>query len=309
MSINGAPVPVSEPMAGPLPAGMSPERSKLLSVSTLKPASPPSDRAELVPKYFETERIVTLEDNPVYTPPMLADLLESMREDGQLVPGWVCPSAELPGDQLLCLEGNRRLAVARKLGLPFWAFDIGRFVPEAERIKLTFSHNFIRRRMSRDEIAERAARYIELTDCTQDTAARVLNVSPATLSRAFGERRIPQGLRERADRLALSIRSLVASVPVPLMARAIEFAETPGTDGKKPTRDQVSLFIRQLRKNGTSKARKGKTVTLRLNGRAVTLAVGDKDSAFSVAEDLKAIVARLGKHGDVPPDGWPFLFQ
>ena len=309
MSVNGTAASLNEPMAVTLPAGLSPERSKPSGVSTLKPAGPPSDRAELVPKYFETERIVTPEDNPVYSPPMLADLLESMREHGQLVPGWVCPSPELPGDQLLCLEGNRRLAVARVLGLPFWAFDIGRFVAEAERIKLTFSHNFIRRRMSRDEIAERAARYMELTDCTQDTAARVLNVSPATLSRAFGERRIPQGLRERAERLALSIRSLVASVPAPLMARAIEFADTPGPDGKKPTRDQVSLFIRQLRKNGAAKARKGKTVTLRLNGRAVTLALGDKDSAFSVAEDLKAIVARLGKHSDVPPDGWPFLFQ
>jgi ParB/RepB/Spo0J family partition protein len=280
-----------------------------VSVATLKPASPPSDRAELVPKHFDPDLLITPDSNPEYSPPMLADLLESIRENGQLVPGWVCPSPELPDDRRICLEGNRRLAVARTLGLPFWAFDIGRFVPEAERIKLTFQHNHSRRVMSREEVAERAARYIELTDCTQETAARVLNVSPATLSRAFGERRIPQSLRERADRLGLSIRSLIASVPVPLMAQAIGFAETPGPDGKKPTRDQLSLFLRQLRKSGMPRARKGKAVTLRLNGRVVTLAVGDKDSAYSVAEDLKAIVARLGKHSDVPPDGWPFLFQ
>ena len=281
-----------------------------MSVATVNSPSPPSDLAGAVPKHLDNEWIVTPDDNPAYTPAMLADLLESVRQRGQLVPGFVCPSPELPEGKRLCLEGNRRLAVARILKMPFWAFDIGRFVSEAERIELTFQHNHSRRVMSREEISERAARYIELTDCTQDTAARVLNVSPVALSRAFGDKRIPPGeLRERADHLGLSIRSLVASVPVPLMDQAIGFAETPGPDGKKPTRDQVSLFIRQLRKSGLPRARKAKAVTLRLNGRSVTLAVGDKDSATSVAEDLKAIVAKLGKHSEVPPDGWPFLFQ
>ena len=69
------------------------------------------------------------------------------------------------------------------------------------------------------------------------------------------------------------------------------------------------MLIRQLKKSGQSKTRKARTVTLKLNGRAVTLALAEKDTAFAVAEDLKAIIARLGKHADVPPDGWPFLFQ
>ena len=93
------------------------------------------------------------------------------------------------------------------------------------------------------------------------------------------------------------------------MAKALEFAETPGRDGKMPTRDEVSLFIRQLKKDDKPKGRKAKAVTLRMNGRAVTLAVGDKDSVYTVAEDLKAIASKLGKHETVPPDGWPFLFQ
>ena len=134
-------------------------------------------------------------------------------------------------------------------------------------------------------------------------------MSAPTLSRAFGEKRIPPELKPRADRLGLSIRSLIAAVPVPLMAQAIEFAETPGPDGKTPTRDQVSLFIRQLKKTGKPKARRAKAITLRMNGRAVTLAVGEKDSAATVAEDLKSIVAKLGKHADVALDGLPFLFQ
>ena len=278
-------------------------------VMTKQAESPTPGRVELVPLYFGTDQIVTPADNPAYSPPQLADLMESMREYRQLMPGWVCPSPELAENQRLCLEGNRRLAVARQLGLPFWAFDLGRFVPEDERIKLTFQHNHSRRVMSREEIAERAARYIEITGCTAGDAARLLNVSGPTLSRAFGERRILPELRERADGLGLTIRSLIAAVPVALMAQAVEFAEKPDPSGKKPTRDQVSLFIRQLKKHGRPKGRKDKAVTLRMGGRAVTLTVSDKDTAYTVAEDLKAIASKLGKHAEVQPDGWPFLFQ
>lgn len=51
-----------------------------------------ASRPELVPKYFDTELVITPNDNPVYTPAMLNDLLESMRACQQLVPGWVCPA-------------------------------------------------------------------------------------------------------------------------------------------------------------------------------------------------------------------------
>ncbi len=280
-----------------------------MSIASLNVVERPPEQAELVPIYFDTNLVVTPDDNQVYTPVMLVDLLESEREHGQLVPGWVCPPPDLPPNKRLCIEGNRRLAVARQLGLPFWAFDLGRPVPEVERIKLTFQHNHSRRVMSRDEIAEKAARFIELTGCTHGEAALHLNVSHPTLSRAFGERRIPPELKPRADLLGLSIRSLVAAVPVPLMVKAIEFAETPGRDGKKPTRDEVSLFIRRLKKNGKPEGHRAKAVTLRMNGRTVTLSVGDKDSVCTVAEDLKALASKLGKHDAVPPDGWPFLFQ
>jgi hypothetical protein len=126
--------------------------------------------------------------------------------------------------------------------------------------------------------------------------------------RAFGEKRIPEKLKPRAELLGQSVRSLVAAAPLELMPQAVEFALAAKADGRKPTRDQVALFIRQLKKNGRPKGRKLKTITLRINGRPVTLAVDERDSAASVAEDLKAIIARLGKHSDVAPDGWPFLF-
>lgn len=276
---------------------------------TLKTPSDPPEPAELVPKYFDTELIVTPDDNPVYTPAMPADLLASMREHGQLVPGWGCPSPDLPENKRLCIEGNRRLAVARLLGLQFWAFDIGRFVLERERIELTFQHNHSRRVMRREEIAQRASRYIEITGCTAAEAAKHLNISGATLSRAFGEQRIPPELKARADLLGPTIRSVIAAAPAECMAQAVEFAETSGQHGRKKTLDQVSLFIRQLRKSAKPMGRRPRPVTLRMNGRAVTLAVSDKDSAITMADDLKAIAAKLGKHAEVPPEGLPFLFQ
>jgi ParB-like chromosome segregation protein Spo0J len=277
------------------------------------PPEPATDAgpAELVPMYIDPELVVTPDDNPAYTPAMLADLTESIRHHGQLVPGWMCPSPDLPESQRLCLEGNHRLAVARTLGRRFWAFDLGRFVPEEERIRLLFAHHGIRRQMSREEIAERAARWIEITGATQADAAKVLGVSGPTLSRAFGERRIPESLKPRADLLGLSIRSLVAAAPAALMSQAVEFALTPRADGKMPTRDQVSACIQQLKKRGVGQpqGRKPKTVTLRVNGRAVTLAVEERDSASTVAEDLKSLATRLGRLTDVAPGGWPFLFQ
>jgi hypothetical protein len=280
-----------------------------MTVAASKDIDPPTERAEPVAKYFDADRIVTPEDNPVYSAAMLSDLLASMPEHGQLVPGWVCPSPELAEHQRLCLEGNRRLAVCRLIGLPFWAFDLGRFVPEDERIKLVFHHHQSRRVMGRDEIAERAARYMEITRCTAAEAAKHLNISGAALSRAFGEQRIPPELKGRAEQLGPTIRTLLAASPAESMAQVLEYAETAGPGGRKPTRDQVSLFIRGLKKTGKPKSRRPKTLTLRQSGREVTLSVTDKESAGAVAEDLKAIAAKLGKLADVPPDAWPFLFQ
>jgi hypothetical protein len=270
----------------------------------------PPEGAVLVPVLIDPELVVLPDDQTVPTAP--ADLLESVRVDGQRIPGWICPSPDLPEPKRLLIEGRHRWVVAKILGRPFLAFDHGRFVPEEERIRQIFSDNYLRRRMSREEIAERAARWLEITGATQGEAAKVLGVSGPSLSRAFGDRRIPDFLKPKADLLGLSIRSLVAAAPAALMSQAVEFALAPRADGKKPTRDQVSAFIQQLKKQGSGQAngRKPKAIPLRINGRAVTVAVDtQRDNASTVAEDLKAIVVRLGKHADVAPDGWPFLFQ
>src|SRR5262249_19674144 len=142
----------STPPAGGWGFCVRPFRSPVMSVATLNAGQRTPEQAELVPKYFDPDLIVTPNDNLALNPAILAELEPNIREHGQVLPGFVCPSPDLPDGQLLCIEGNHRLAVVRLLGLMFWAINLGRFVPEEERIRLIFSHNLIRRRMSREEI-------------------------------------------------------------------------------------------------------------------------------------------------------------
>jgi ParB-like chromosome segregation protein Spo0J len=212
-------------------------------MTTLLAAPRTPERVERVPVYFDPARISSPDDNTAPKPAAVENLLASFREHGQLVPGFVCSSPDLPPDMRLCLEGNTRLAVARLLNQPFWAFDFEREVPAAERIKLSVQFNHSRRVMSREEIADLAARFMELTGCTAAEAAKHLHVSAPTISRAFGDARILPALKPKAEQLGQSIRSLIAASPPALMGQAVDFALTPAADGKRPTRDAVSLFI------------------------------------------------------------------
>jgi hypothetical protein len=150
---------------------------------------------------------------------------------------------------------------------------------------------------------------MELTGSTAADAAKFLNISAPTLSRVFGEKRIPPELRDRAELLGMTVRSVVAAAPPTVIGNAIDFALTTGADGRKPTRDQVVLFIRQQRQPETAKSRPAQPLALRVGGRTVTLTVSDQDNAATVTKDLTAIIAKLGKHGDVAPEGWPYLFS
>ena len=128
-----------------------------MSVSTQHAVGLSPARVDVVPKFFATDLIVTPESNPVYTPAMLADLLVSIREHTQLVPGWVAPSPTWRKPSGSASKATAAWPWQGLLGLPFWAFDLGRFVPEAERIKLTFQHNHSRRSMGREEIVTLAS--------------------------------------------------------------------------------------------------------------------------------------------------------
>jgi hypothetical protein len=268
-----------------------------------QPLPPVEAEQELIDEFFDTNDIVSPESNPPYTPARLSGLLESIREHNQLVPGWVFPSPDLPPTKLYCLDGNGRLACARILGRRFWAFRLNRCVPEEELIKLIFGHNHTRRCMRYEEIAERAGRYMELTRCTQSEAARRLMVSEPTLSRAFGDRRIPAEYRPRAERLGRSVRSLIAAAPVKLMPPAFEFAETPGPSGAPPTRDQVAGFLSRLKAEcKRPKTAKPRKIKLHVEGRRFEFELRPGDTPEILIEAIKNVAAQVARHRSLPMD-------
>ena len=52
-----------------------------------------------------------------------------------------------------------------------------------------------------------------------------------------------------------------------------------------------------------------KVIPLKHEGRTVSIAVKNDDTATSLAELLKSLGTKLGKHPDVEIDGLPFLFR
>jgi ParB-like chromosome segregation protein Spo0J len=280
-----------------------------MTVDTLPPANKPSERTKPLAVNFDTKLIVVPPGYPEPKRAVMDALLPSIRVHGQMVPGFVGRSSSLPDNQRVLIEGIHRFEADKILGLPFYAFDLDREYSHAERITLTMQLNHVRRIMSREEIASLASIFMEETGCTAAQASGRLLVSPATLSRAFGDARIPEEWKQAAGQLAPTIRSLIAAVPPSLMGRAVDFALTE-VDGKRPTRDAVGLFIRQLRKDGQGKVGKAKVIALRINGRLVTVKLAEGDAAASVVKDLQAIATRLSSKelANVSPDGWPFLF-
>jgi hypothetical protein len=137
-----------------------------------------------------------------------------------------------------------------------------------------------------------------------------LSLTTPTLSRITSVKRIPPHERTRAESVCPSVCWVIAPLPTPeAISQALDFATEPGPDGRKPSRDEVAAFCARLKNGDKPNAGKAKTVTRKLNGRSVTLTLGDKDTAYSVSEDLKALAKQLSMHTNVEPRGWPFLFQ
>ena len=247
------------------------------------------------------------DDNRPADRPGSQQLIEGVRANGQLVPGLVCPHQEVSSKHLI-LDGVGRWYACDRLGIPFKAMLLPAAVPEAERIKLRLQHNVIRRNMTQDEIADDAARYMGLTQCTQEEAAQELTLSSATVSRALtAKRRIPPELKAMAEAVRPSIASMVAALPtVEAMRQAFEQATTPGKGGKLPTRDQMALYLEQFKKKREARV---KTLKGTVDGRKVEFGLLPDESTDSVIEFLQSLATKLGKYRDLPPDSLGFLFN
>ncbi len=258
---------------------------------------------------FDTASCLPPDDNRPGERPGINSLIEGIRANSQLVPGLICPHPDIP-DKYLILDGVGRWFACGRLGILFRAMLLAAAVGEAERIKLRLQHNLIRRNMTQDEIADDAARYMSLTHCTQEEAARELTLSTATVSRALAvKRRIPPELKAMAELVRPSITSMIATLPdAGAMRQGFELATTPGKNGKLPTRDQMALYLEPLRKK---KPREPRVKTLKgtVDGRKVELGVLPGESTDSVIKFLQALAAKLSKYRDLPPDNLGFLFN
>jgi ParB/RepB/Spo0J family partition protein len=258
---------------------------------------------------FDTASCLPPEDNRPGDRPGIQCLVEGIRANTQLVPGLICPHPDLPGKYQI-LDGVGRWFACGRLGIPFRAMLLPAPVPEAERIKLRLQHNVIRRNMTQDEIADDAARYMSLMQCTQEEAAQELTLSSATVSRALAvRRRIPAELKPMAELVRPSVASMIAALPsVEAMRKAFEHASAPGGNGKLPTRDQMTVYVEQFKKK---KPREARVKTLRgtVEGRKVELGLLPGESTETVIEFLRSLAAKLGKYRDLPPDNLGFLFQ
>ena len=122
-----------------------------METATLKPAGTPTGRPELVPKFFDCGRIVTPADNPVYTPPQIADLLESMR---RARPAHARLRGSLPDCPTTCACASKATAASPAIACS--ACHSGPSISGARtrggRITLSFQFNHSRRIMSQDEM-------------------------------------------------------------------------------------------------------------------------------------------------------------
>jgi ParB/RepB/Spo0J family partition protein len=258
---------------------------------------------------FDPADCLPADDNrPAADRPGIDHLAQSIRDNGQLVPGLVCPHPEHAGKKLI-LDGVGRWHCCGLLARKYRALLLPGPVSEPERIKLRLLTNAIRRNMAPQEIADEAARYMKLTGCTQGEAAQQLNLSPASLSRFMTRsRRLPPELKDKADQVCPSVASLIAALPTPAaMQEALDFAAAPGPDGRLPTRDQVTRFAERYRPK-RPRGPKGKSLKGRIDGRRVELSILPGESTDGLVEFLKALAATLAKHKHIPPDSLGFLF-
>lgn len=231
-------------------------------------------------------------------------LMESIRQHGQRVPVFLAPHPEQAGKSLI-VDGNGRVFCLAALGRPVQAIMLDKPVSGAELIELEFALNAVRRTMSLEEIGAKAERYIELTGATQKEAGRRLKCSDATISRAFAlMHRIPAELRDDANRLGPYFVSAIAPLRSgDAMKQAIDYASTPGADGKRPNRDQFKQFVGSLRGKKPAKAKRTKRLRLLADERRFEVELKAGDSPDSLIEAFNAAAAMLRGYRKLSLDG------
>ena len=229
-------------------------------------------------------------------------LMASLDESGQRVPVLLARH-DSPGYRYRYLDGHGRGYCLGKLGRMMQAIVIAGDVTDSELIEIKFQSNVLRRAMSLDEIAADTLRYIELTNCKQKEVAYRLKVSETTISRALAlANRIPEQCRSAARELGPHFVSLISPLrDAAKIEDAIRFAKTPSFEGKRPSREEITEHVGQLRGKPAA-AGKAKRLKFTAGGRAFEIEEKPDDTPDSLAAALRAVAEQFHVNRKYPLD-------
>ena len=252
---------------------------------------------------FDAIDVLPVSGNRPVTPDSVADLLPSIENIGQQVPGIVFAHPELPG-KYCCADGNRRALCQRMLGRKFMAILLDHAPTNRELRRIRISTNAIRKGMTADQIAADLEEHVAETGDTQEAAAEYFSLSPGYVSKLLApSKRLCPDLHHLRDNPAISRDALriIATMPThELQKQLAERALATISAGGTVKRDLLERLAAQM-KGGPRQAKKPRPLKLKYGG--VRMAAEDGTLAAIRAFQVKLAEAlkRL-ERDDLPPE-------
>lgn len=235
-------------------------------------------------------------------------LSRSLKADGQKVPVLACTALN---GLLDLIDGLHRAWALTEQKRKVRYLEVEKPADDGARLVLIHTINAHRRQVSLAEKRDLFIRYQQLTKCRQSEIAAAFKVSETEVSRVLSTRRIPPGELKRLLDAGVcdSIVSLIGPLPtVEMMRKTIDFAIAE-TDGQKPGRDEVLLFIKRSLK-GEKRGRKPRTLKGAHEGRSFSIALSEKQDAEDLAAWLRSMATKIAKRGgEIDVSGWGYLFK
>lgn len=191
------------------------------------------------------------------------------------------------------IDGNTRVCALVDLGMTeCLAIELPRDWDEAKILRFSIATDGVRRTLPQDELAAKAERYIDLTGCTQEAAAREFGISPAHLSRALTSVLLPAKHAERAKVLKASVRALIAAIKnSAVQDAAMAYATAAGPDGKPPTRAMVEAWLKRQEKRPGRPPRSVVEVKLGAAGPILGMSIRADAEPKAWIREMKSLVA------------------
>lgn len=256
---------------------------------THSPSSPSSpDLFEASPDDF----LLPSGFDPSHTAGFL-ELTASLDAKGQLVEVLACEAEGRPG-KLDPIDGLHRVSWAKMRGKKVRVRRVKRPGSELEKEILIYTVNAKRRRMTLTERRERLLNVMNAAPhWTQKQAGAALDMSETMVSTLLSTECIPESDLKRLQEAGVcdAVVCMIGPLrPPERMRQAVEFACSGGTDGKPPTRDQFSLWLKRSKGRGKKPLRQPKPTALALDDSMELILHGGKPAPLVVTTDGGIVV-------------------